>query len=64
MGVTVPRERRWTPAGATPARELVRSNAAPMQTGERLFRQRVSGRTEIAEDSTPDILIGRIVNAD
>jgi hypothetical protein len=25
VGVTVRRERRWTPAGATPARELVRS---------------------------------------
>ncbi len=25
VGETVRRERRWTPAGATPARELVRS---------------------------------------
>jgi len=25
IGVTVRRERRWTPAGETPARELVRS---------------------------------------
>jgi hypothetical protein len=25
VGVIVRRERRWTPAGATPARELVRS---------------------------------------
>ena len=30
VGEIVRRERRWTPAGATPARELVRSKAVPI----------------------------------
>jgi hypothetical protein len=30
---TVRRERRWTSAGATSARELDRSNAAPISSG-------------------------------
>jgi hypothetical protein len=37
IGVTVRRERRWTPAGATPARGLVRSNAAPIFQQPRLI---------------------------
>ena len=33
VGETVRRERRWISAGATPARELVRSTAAPIGVG-------------------------------
>ena len=33
IGVTVRRERRWTSAGATPARELVRSTGSKRNGG-------------------------------
>jgi hypothetical protein len=43
VAVTVRRERRWTSAGATPDRELVRSTAAPIFQKPRLFS---SGQTD------------------